>query len=389
MLAAMAASVAAAGEIVREVRVHGHRAGSEAAILALAEVAVGDDILATTLDEVEARLMASGRFSWVEVRKRYRSLTAFDEVAILIAVKENPRLRDKLQLLPDVGHDDAYGFSFGARVGLLDALGAGERMTLGGTWGGEHVAAVEVGRATPGRALDDVRAFALVRHRDHPHDGRRERRAEVGVTVLRALGRGFVDAGWTWIDAGLGEESEPFSALELGVGLDTRGDRAFPRDGVYLRGGFRRLFAIADGARSRFDLEARGYRPLAGRAITVLRLWAKGGAGVPASERPWIGGTPTLRGHRPGAELGDRAAGLSVEIRLPLTAPVGLGRAGIAAFFDTAAAWSATTAFAAADFGSGAGIGVFADATLFNARADLATDLAGRWRVHVQSGVRF
>ncbi len=41
-------------------------------------------------ETVRARLESSGRFETVDVRRRYRSLTATDQVALVIVVRERP-----------------------------------------------------------------------------------------------------------------------------------------------------------------------------------------------------------------------------------------------------------------------------------------------------------
>jgi POTRA domain, FtsQ-type len=71
-------------EIVAEVRVHGNIRIPDAEILKLAGIAVGAPLPDTGVTGIEDRLRASGRFESVEVRKRFRSLTATEEVALIL-----------------------------------------------------------------------------------------------------------------------------------------------------------------------------------------------------------------------------------------------------------------------------------------------------------------
>ena len=117
-----------APETVVDVRVHGNHSIPDGEVLALAGIAVGDVVAAGDLDSVTLRLEASGRFETVEVRKRYRSLTATDRIALIIVVRERPRasirnpvvrsfarLVGQSMFLPVIRYDEGYGMSYGAR----------------------------------------------------------------------------------------------------------------------------------------------------------------------------------------------------------------------------------------------------------------------------------
>ncbi len=75
-------------ERVVDLRVHGNQSLSDEEVLSLSAVAVGDVVDAEKVEQVERRLQASGHFESVEVRKRYLSLTATDEVALVFVVRE-------------------------------------------------------------------------------------------------------------------------------------------------------------------------------------------------------------------------------------------------------------------------------------------------------------
>ena len=104
---------------------------------ALAGVAVGEAAGPDLAEIVRDRLAASGRFKTVEVRRRYRSLTATDQIALVIVVRERPGARfsnpvvravaglgRRLMVAPIVDHREGYGVAYGALTSVVDASGA-------------------------------------------------------------------------------------------------------------------------------------------------------------------------------------------------------------------------------------------------------------------------
>jgi len=82
------AQMAATGELIAELRVHGNYSVPDADVVALAGVVLGDRLDPDGLDAIAGRLRASDRFDAVEVRKRYTSLSRTDEVALILVVEE-------------------------------------------------------------------------------------------------------------------------------------------------------------------------------------------------------------------------------------------------------------------------------------------------------------
>ena len=151
-------------ETVHEIRVHGNAAVTDADVIKLAGIAVGDAIGPDAVKGIEKRLKDSDRFETVEVRKRYRSLDDPTDVAIVLVVHERPgvtsaasggiqstsgpwhRVTSRLMFFPILSYADGYGFTYGARVSTIDLLGAGERLSVPLTWGGTKRAALEAER---------------------------------------------------------------------------------------------------------------------------------------------------------------------------------------------------------------------------------------------------
>ena len=117
---AAGASGAMATEAIVEIRIHSNYSIPDEEVIILADIAVGDAAEGWVLDAVAHRLRDSGRFETVEVQKRYRSLTARDEVAVVIVVREKPRrwVADRLMFAPILGYEEGYGFAYGMQFNL-------------------------------------------------------------------------------------------------------------------------------------------------------------------------------------------------------------------------------------------------------------------------------
>ncbi len=108
-------------EVVTEIRVHGNAYLRDSEVIRLAGVAVGQPLGPDGVRQIEQRLEKSGYFDTVEIRKRYRSLDAASDVALVLLVHEragqtselagdgpstNPwkRLKSRLMFLPIVDY---------------------------------------------------------------------------------------------------------------------------------------------------------------------------------------------------------------------------------------------------------------------------------------------
>jgi len=131
------------GERIIVVRFHGNYSISDDEMARLADVRPGAVLDEASLAEIKNRLVRTRKFEWVEVSKRYRSLSADDEVVLVITVKEKPPARSKFMFMPILSGSDEYGFTYGGRFTSIDLLGAKERLSLPVTWGGIRRAALE------------------------------------------------------------------------------------------------------------------------------------------------------------------------------------------------------------------------------------------------------
>ena len=393
--AAPAAS-AAQVEVVAEVRVHGNYSVPDAEVFRLAGIAQGQVLDGGALQTIETRLRESGRFDSVQIRKRYRSFSNTEEVTLILVVRERAfqdtgnllfkvakTVATKSLVLPIIKFEEGYGFTYGARLSTVDLLGAGERVSVPLTWGGTKRAAIEGGKDfEEGRS--SLGTGASVSRRENPHFGVDDDRLELWARVDRELVTGLrarLHAGWT--DVTFSERNERFASYAGEISWDTRVDPTFPRNAVHATAGWGAI-SVRDGPtihRPRFD--ARVYAGLLGQSVLSVRaLFVGADRSVPDYERSLLGGGATLRGHPVGEFIGDKLAASSVELRLPLTSPVGFGKAGVNFFYDVGTAYDVGEKLSRAGFHQGTGLGFFLLAPPFQSKIEVAHNLVGRARVH-------
>jgi outer membrane protein assembly factor BamA len=376
----------AAPERIVEIRVHGNHTTPDEDVLAIASLRVGEEATAERLAEADARLRASGRFAAIEVRRRYRSIADPSEILVVLLVDELPgiskdnllpgplaRLRGTAMWLPILSFADGYGFTYGARVSVVNTLGSHSRVSAPLTWGGERRAAVEVERAFDHGPLSLLRGTGAIDRRVNPHFDVPDTRREVGVQADRALGpllRLGGDARVTQVT--FGQTDARHEAAGGHVVFDTRLDPSFPRNAVLASTALERI-GFEGGSAWRWSTELRGYIGVYRGTVLALRAKAvRAGSALPPSEQTLLGGSESLRGYPAGYGSGDGIAATSTELRFPLTSPLSVGRFGAKVFVDAGTTWPAGTPLAKQRFEHGAGGGIYFGATALSAGLDVA-----------------
>ena len=390
-VAAQEAGAASADvRLVAEIRVHGNHRIADEEVLALAGIAVGDELESRGELAVEERLIGSGRFASVRVLVRYRNLEQRGPVVLIVSVQEKESVASKLLFLPELRFSEDEKFSYGGRVSARNLLGGDEFLSLPLTWGGVRRAALE-GRKDWDSGLA-VGGQIETRRWENSHFELIDRRTGGSLFVEKRLGESLAlrvhAARYQVVFA---ELDERLGSVGARLQFDTRPDPGFAYDSVFVSAGLDRLFAgpEADGV-ERFRVEAAAYRMLVGPAVLAVRGWLQRSSGpLPAYERVLVGGRVSLRGWRAGSFSGDNAALGTVELRVPLTSPLGVGRAGIALFWDTASVWDDGHAFNDAERYHGVGAGLFTMLPGLRLNLDVASNLRGEIRVHFGTGFRF
>jgi outer membrane protein assembly factor BamA len=408
-----AAGPGQASERLVDVVVHGNHTTPDADVIAIAGLAVGGPLPPDAVAAATRRLEKADKFEAVDIRKRYRSIERADEVVLVILIDERPhpmelpappvlkpfrKLRDGLMFLPIVSFADGYGLSYGAQFTFADVLGKRSRIGVPLTWGAERRAAVELERKFQRGPVSRIEGGGGVVRREHPFFEVPDRRGEVWARAERALPLALrVGGGVRWSDIAFGSASTPdveahdrLLASGVDVTLDTRVDPTFPRNAVYARAAWEHLDFEAQPARTRTTLDGRGYLGLFGSAVLVLRtMHGRADGPLPAYEQWLLGGPSSVRGFRTGSFVGDRVTSGSIELRVPFSSPLRVGKTGVAVFVDRGAVWRFDQRLADADWEQGYGAGVFAIATVFQFRLDVAHGQGRGTRAHVSAGLSF
>ena len=396
---------ASSTEVVTELRIHGNYSIPDVDIMRLAGVVPGDRLESGALDAIETRLRASNRFEDVEVRKRYTSLSRSDQVALILVVRERPapatgsRVARVLYaasrqtlFMPMLNYAEGHGLTYGARFSVVDVLGEGGKLTVPLTLGGTRRAALEIEKRLDAGVVHVLRGGVSMSRQENQHYRVNDRRTDVWVGADRAIVDALrVSARAGWSDVGFGLIGDRLATYQVGLELDTRRDVGFPRDAVFTRAAWQWLDPAGGAvAIAQPQLDARGFISLFGQSVLALRAQYQGASrAVPAYAQPLLGGGGSVRGHRVGAQAGDRLAAASAELRFPVSSPMSFAKAGVRLFFDTGAVYDVDEPLRQTRFSQGVGGGVFLGAAFVNLQLDLAHDLSGGARLHFATSVSF
>lgn len=402
-----ALAVSQAQDRVAGIRVQGNTLTTEAEILALTGVTAGDPFTATVLDDVRTRLEKSGKFERVEVLQRFASISDPSAILLVVIVDEGRvgiRVADDglsarvvrrrgppLMLLPLFGSPDGYGFTYGALVSLPNAAGSGTRLTFPLTWGGERRAAIEYEKRFsteyPARLL--IAASGLQR-RNEAEDSL-DRRAQVRMRGERQVARALRLGAWSGVDSvNFGGAHQRLVRLGVDAAVDTRVDPMLSRNAVYVRTAVERLVVRDGNSPTRTLVDANVYvgGPLA--SVVAVRVYRDGSnQAMPAFLRVLRGRDDTLRGFRAGTDSGDSTAAGTLEVRLPVTSPLSVGKLGVRAFVDAATVYDVGQRLVDQRFERGIGGGVWFTATVIRLAVDVAHGSQGNTRVQLTSGLLF
>jgi cell division septal protein FtsQ len=145
-------------ERVADIRIQGNTLTADAEVLQWAGITPGAEFTPALLDEIARRLTATGRFKRVEVVKRFASIADPSQVLLIVIVDEGPvavrggrdgqparavrRRVHPVMVLPLLGSEEGYGFTYGALLSLPNAAGPRTRLSMPVTWGGERRAGI-------------------------------------------------------------------------------------------------------------------------------------------------------------------------------------------------------------------------------------------------------
>jgi hypothetical protein len=353
---------------------------------------------------VAARLRATKRFERVQVLKRFASIADPTQILLVVIVDEGPVkvemtgdpdrptrvVRDRrlnLMLLPVLGFEDGYGFTYGVRLARPDILGKQSRLAFPLTWGGEKKAGAELEKIIPRGPIDRLIAGASLSRRTNPFFDEDDDRRRVWIRGERELVRG-VRAGATagWQRVSFFDADDRFTHAGADVVVDTRVDPILPRNAVYARAAWERLSL----GMNRTELDARGYIGAIGQSVVALRaLRLDSSEPLPPYLKPLLGGMANLRGLPAGTAAGDTLVATSAELIVPLTSPLSVGKIGVSAFVDAGTVYDKSARFSDQTLKQGYGGSLWFSAAFLRLNIAVAHGRGSSTRVHVGGNVSF
>jgi len=395
-------------ETVAEIRVHGNVATSDDEIRRLAGIAVGAPVDPSTVADVTARLRATKRFERVAVLKRYASIADPTQVLLVVIVDEGvvnvERTGDaerpirvtkphgpNLLFLPLLSAEDGYGLTYGAQIASPDPIGAHSRLSFPLTWGGEKRAAAELEKDFDDRAISRLSGGVSISRRTHPFYQQDEDRGQIWVRgeheIVNDL-RAGATAGWQQVSF-LGA-TDTFAHAGADIVFDTRLDPMLARNAVYGRAAVDHFSFRGGRSANKSEVEGRGYVGLLGQSVLVARaLRDDADSPLPPYLEPMLGGLANVRGFRAGTAVGDTLVAGSLELRLPLTSPLHIGKIGVSAFVDAGAVYGKDERLADQTFRRGVGGSLWLSAAVVRVNVAVAHGIGATTRVHVGGSLSF
>ncbi len=187
--------------------------------------------------------------------------------------------------------------------------------------------------------------------------------------------------------------------------MDTRRDPGLPRNAIYGKASWERLWFGANrskatagvnarepytGAASRTDIDAHGYVGLLGQSVLAVRAQRRDSdRPLPPYLQPLLGGAANVRGFAAGTAIGDTLVATSAELVLPLSSPISVGRMGVSLFVDTGTVYAKGERFADQTMKRGYGASVWFTAAFLRLNVAVAHGRGSSTRVHVGGNVSF
>jgi outer membrane protein assembly factor BamA len=395
-------------DTIAEVRVHGNHLTSDEEIVKLAGITIGAEFGATTIADITKRLKDAKRFDDVQVLKRFASIADPTQIVIVIVVNEgavrisvpddptqpiNVMKRGVLRnfmFMPILDAEDGYGVTAGVRVAYVGLTGRRSRVSFPLTVGGMRRAGAEFEHNFQRGPLTRVEFGVAVQRQTNPAFDEDDNRKRLWARADRAIGPFRLSAIAGWQRVAFADLHDDFRSIGGEVVFDTRVDPVLPRNAVYAVANRERLF-FADGPSiDRTRLDARGYIGLVGQTVLVLRAVRQDTSQpVPPYLKSLLGGWSNLRGFKAGAFIGDTMVTGSVELRVPVSSPLSVGKLGVSVFVDVGAAYDKGQRFRDQDLQKGVGGSVWLTLGPLRLSIGVAHGLKATTRVTFGGGLTF
>jgi outer membrane protein assembly factor BamA len=395
-------------EVIAEVRVHGNHVTPDDEIVALSGIVIGAPFGPTTIADSTRRLHDDGRFDEIDVLKRFASIVDLSQIVIVIVVNEGPVRIDlpdapgaeprmvrrswlgRTMWLPIVYGEDGYGLTYGARLAWPGVGGERGRVSAPLTWGGFKQAGIEYDRTFARGPVSRIEVGAAVKRRRNPAFDLDDDRRRIWGRVERAAGplRTGVEVGRQ--DVSFGQVDDGFWTVGADVAFDTRLNPLLPRNAVFAQASWERVDLDSGPAVLRTRLDGRGYVGLIGQSFVKLEAVREdANRRLPPYLRSLLGGWSNLRGFEAGSWTGDTLVTGSIELVLPLTSAIRVGKFGVSAFVDTGAAYDKGERLAEQTLRTGIGGSTWITVPGFRMSFAVARGRGASTRAHFGIGIEF
>lgn len=416
---AAVAPAARAQEVVSQLQVHGNTLTGNDEVIRLSGLAIGAPVDGEIVAAAAARLRASNHFQHVDVLKRFASIADPTQVILVIIVDEGPvrievkrataegegedgdggqqvararRARRLLPMfLPIVDFEDGYGLSYGVRFSVPNPAGSKSRLSFPATWGGEKRAAVELEKTFTRGPVTRIESGASIARRTNPFYREDDDRNRVWIRAEREMVPPLrVGATAAWERQSFAGQHGRFTEAGVDVTFDTRIDPMLPRNAIYARAAWNHLNFDRGASINRTELDGRGYVGLFGQNVLMLRAFrSDADRPLPPYLQPMLGGTQNLRGFRAGMAVGNTLVAGSLELRVPLTSPLNIGKLGVSVFVDAGAAYGDGERLRDQTIERAAGGGVWFSVAVIRLNLAVAHGIGAGTRVHFSTTASF
>jgi outer membrane protein assembly factor BamA len=395
-------------EVIAEVRVHGNHVSSDEEVIKLSGVTIGEAFGPATIADVTARLKSTGKFDDVQVLKRFASIEDPTRIVIMIVVNEGavrivmpkdptaPARVEKrgagrnLMFMPILDFEDGYGATYGARIAYPGVLGERSRLSFPLTWGGLKRAGVELDRRFVSGPFSRVEFGGAIQRRKNPAFEEDDDRKRFWVRGERALGpfRAGTTVGWQRVS--FADLEDDLTTYGADVAFDTRLDPVLPHNAVFASASWEHVWFDNASGMDRVRLDGRGYIGVYRQNVVVIRVVREDAS---RSEPPYLksllGGWSSLRGFKAGSFYGDTMVSGSIELRIPLSSPLSVGKLGVSVFADTGTAYDKGQRFSDQTLRTGIGGSVWITAAAFRMGLSVAHGRGADTRVNFGGGLTF
>ena len=398
----------AQGEVIAEIRIHGNHISTDDEIVKIAALTIGAPFTATTIADARKKLRDSGKFDDVDVLKRFASIEDMSKIVVVIIVNEGPvRIKvpedptqpieivkrrgiRNLMFMPIFEFEDGYSGTFGVRLALVNIGGERGRLSFPLTMGGTRRAGVEYDRTFVRGPLTRVEVGTNIQRRKNPGFDVFDRRERVWGRAERSFWRVRTGITGMWQQVHFADIDDTLQSIIADVVLDTRLDPLLPRNAVYAAASWERIEFESGGQADRTRVDARGYVGLIGQTVLVARAVREDASRpLPPYLKSLLGGWSSLRGFAAGAFIGDTAVSGSLELRIPLTTPLSVGKIGVSAFVDAGKAYDKGIFFDDVKLERGVGGSVWMTIAALKVSFSVARGLGTGTRVNFGGGLSF